>query len=156
MAATVPVDLAQFYGFVIRLAQELAYIYGWMEIFSEPAELDAATESQLTVFIGVMSGVAAANQVVTKLFGEMAMRAVAKKIAAKPLAKAWYFIIAKKIAAMLGQRRIQSRPGAGRRNFRRAYPGHFQANGTQTKKAPVHAGAYVTGRVFQIRSRYSH
>ena len=96
MAATVPVDLAQFYGFVIRLAQELAYIYGWMEIFSEPAELDAATESQLTVFIGVMSGVGAANQVVTKLFGEMAMRAVAKKIAAKPLAKAWYFIIAKK------------------------------------------------------------
>ena len=108
MAATVPVDLAQFYGFVIRLAQELAYIYGWMEIFSESAELDAATESQLTLFIGVMSGVGAANQVVTKLFGEMAMRAVAKKIAAKALTKTWYYPIVKKIAAMLGQKMVKS------------------------------------------------
>ena len=108
MAATVPVDLAQFYGFVIRLAQELAYIYGWTEIFSESAELDAATESQLTLFIGVMSGVGAANQVVTKLFGEMAMRAVAKKIAAKALTKTWYYPIVKKIAAMLGQKMVKS------------------------------------------------
>jgi len=29
MAASIPADLAQFYGFVIRIAQELAYIYGW-------------------------------------------------------------------------------------------------------------------------------
>lgn len=108
MAATVPADLAQFYGFVIRLAQELAYLYGWTEIFTESAELDAATESQLTLFIGVMSGVGAANQVVTKLFGEMAMRAVAKKIAAKALTKTWYYPIVKKIAAMLGQKMVKS------------------------------------------------
>ena len=89
MAATIPADLAQFYGFIIRIAQELAYIYGWDEMFGESANLDAETESQLILFIGVMSGVGAANKVVGKLFGEVAMRSVAKKVAAKALTKTW-------------------------------------------------------------------
>ena len=108
MAATIPADLAQFYGFVIRTAQELAYIYGWDEIFDESSELDANTESQLILFIGVMSGVNAANTAVVKLFGETAMNAVAKRVAAKALTKTWYYPIVKKIAAMLGQKMVKS------------------------------------------------
>ena len=108
MAATIPADLVQFYGFVIRTAQELAYTYGWEEIFAESSELDAGTESQLILFIGVMSGVEAANKAVTKLFGETAMRAVAKKVAAKALTKTWYYPIVKKIAAVLGQRMVKA------------------------------------------------
>ena len=108
MVATIPADLAQFYGFVIRVAQELAYIYGWSEIFTESSELDTATESQLILFIGVMSGVGAANAAVVKLFGETAMRAVAKRIAAKALTKTWYYPIAKKIAAMLGHKMVKA------------------------------------------------
>lgn len=107
MAATIPADLAQFYGFVIRIAQELAYIYGWEEIFTESSEIDAGTESQLTLFIGVMFGVGAANVAVAKLFGEAAMKAVTKKVAAKALTKTWYYPIAKKIAAMLGQKMVK-------------------------------------------------
>lgn len=107
MAATIPADLAQFYGFVIRTAQELAYIYGWDEIFAESSELDANTESQLILFIGVMSGVGAANTAVAKLFGETAMNAVAKRVAAKALTKTWYYPIVKKIAAMLGQKMVK-------------------------------------------------
>lgn len=108
MAATIPADLAQFYGFVIRISQELAYIYGWDELFTETSELDEGTESQLVLFIGVMSGVSAANKVVGKLFGETAMRTVAKKVAAKALTKTWYYPIVKKIAAMLGQRMVKA------------------------------------------------
>ena len=97
MLATIPADLAQFYGFILRTAQELAYLYGWDELVTEgnSLELDAATESQLILFVGVMSGVAAAGGAVTKLFGEAAMRAVAKKVAAKALTKTWYYPIAK-------------------------------------------------------------
>lgn len=108
MAATIPADLAQFYGFVLRIAQELAYIYGWNEMFTDSAKLDAGTESQLILFVGVMSGVSAANKVVTKLFGETAVKAVAKKVAAKALTKTWYYPIAKKIAAMLGQKMLKA------------------------------------------------
>ncbi len=108
MAATIPADLAQFYGFVIRTAQELAYIYGWQEIFTESSQLDESTESQLVLFIGVMSGVGAANKVVGKLFGEAAMKAVAKKVAAKALTKSWYYPLVKKIAALLGQKMVKA------------------------------------------------
>jgi len=108
MVGTIPADLVQFYGFVIRIAQELAYIYGWTEIFTESSKLDAETESQLILFIGVMSGVGTANKVVTKLFGETAMRAVTKKIATKALTKTWYYPIVKKIAAMLGQKMVKA------------------------------------------------
>lgn len=108
MAATIPADLAQFYGFVIRISQELAYLYGWDELFGERSNLDAATESQLILFIGVMSGVGAANTAIAKLFGETAMRAVAKKVAAKALMKTWYYPIVKKVAAMLGQKMVKA------------------------------------------------
>ncbi len=104
MAATIPADSAQFYAFVIRIAQELAYIYGWTEIFTESDSLDDETQSQLILFIGVMSGVKAAEIVVGKLFGEVAMKSVAKKVAAKALTKTWYYPIVKKIAQMLGQK----------------------------------------------------
>lgn len=108
MAATIPADLAQFYGFIIRATQELAYLYGWDELFTEETGLDTATESQLILFIGVMSGVGAANKAVAKLFGETAMKAVAKRVAAKALTKTWYFPIVKKVAAMLGQRMVKA------------------------------------------------
>ncbi len=108
MAATIPADLAQFYAYVIRTAQELAYIYGWDEMFTESSELDAGTESQLVLFIGVMSGVGAANKVVGKLFGEVAMKSVAKKIAAKALTKTWYYPIVKKIAELLGKNMVKA------------------------------------------------
>lgn len=104
MVATIPADLAQFYGFVIRIAQELAYIYGWSEMFTDSSGLDESTESQLTLFIGVMFGVSAATRAVTKLFGETAMKSVAKKVAAKTLTKTWYYPVVKKIAATLGQK----------------------------------------------------
>jgi hypothetical protein len=108
MVATIPADLAQFYGFVIRIAQELAYLYGWQEFFTESSDLDADTESQLILFIGVMSGVGAANKVVAQLFGETAMRAVAKNVAAKALTKTWYYPLVRKIAQMLGQRMVKA------------------------------------------------
>jgi hypothetical protein len=107
MAIAIPADLAQFYGFVIRIAQELAYIYGWDELFTDKDQLDENTESKIVLFIGVMSGVGAANAAVTKLFGETAMRAVAKKVAAKALTKTWYYPIVKKVASMLGQRMVK-------------------------------------------------
>ena len=89
---------------MIRIAQELAYIYGWTEIFTESESLDDEMQSQIILFIGVMSGVEAAEKVVGKLFGQVAMKSVAKKVAAKALTKTWYYPIVKKIALMLGQK----------------------------------------------------
>ena len=101
MLGTIPADLVQFYGHVLRVAQELAYLYGWTEMSSN---LDTATESQLVLFLGVMAGVQAAKNAVTKLFGEVAAKSVAKKVAAKALTKTWYYPIIKKVMGTLGQK----------------------------------------------------
>lgn len=47
IAATIPADLAQFYAHVLRIAQKLAYLYGWDELFSENG-MDDGTEQTLT------------------------------------------------------------------------------------------------------------
>lgn len=101
---TIPADLAQFYAFVIRIAQELAYIYGWTEIFMESDSLDDEMQSQIILFIGVMSGIEAAENAVCKLFGKATQKAVAEKIAAQALTKTWYYRLVKKIAQMLGKK----------------------------------------------------
>src|SRR5690606_31384603 len=67
MIGTVPADLAQYMGHMLRIAQKLAYIYSWPDLFAEGDELDEATESVLTLFVGVMSGVQIAQGGVTKL-----------------------------------------------------------------------------------------
>jgi len=113
MIGTIPADLAQFTGFTIRIAQELAYLYGWHELVLDRESLDAGTESQLILFIGVMYGVAAARTVVGKLFGEVAAVSVAKKVAQKALTKTWYYPIVKKIANYLGVKMTKELFGKG-------------------------------------------
>ena len=100
MLGTIPADVAQFYGHVLRVAQQLAYLYGWKEL----SNLDAATESQLVLFLGLMSGVQAAKNAVTKLFGEAAAKSVARTVASKALANTWYYPVIKKVLETLGQR----------------------------------------------------
>jgi hypothetical protein len=121
MVIAIPVDLAQFYVFIIRVAQELAYLYGWDDLFSKNAKtasvdgdnLDVKTETELTLFIGVMSGVSAATKVVSKLFGEVTMKTVAKKVASQALTKTWYYPIVKKIGKLFGVRIVKSTFGQG-------------------------------------------
>ena len=39
MAITIPTDVAQFYGFSLKLAQEIGYIYGFDDLWSSREEL---------------------------------------------------------------------------------------------------------------------
>ena len=42
-------------GHLLRIAQKLAYIYGWPDLFADAGdEVDEATESMLILFVGVM------------------------------------------------------------------------------------------------------
>jgi hypothetical protein len=121
MAATIPADLVQTNVFVIRVAQELAYLYGWKDFFSitkttesgDEYNLDAKTENELMIFIGVMFGVSAAKKVLAKIFGVRTMQAIAKKIASQALTKTWYYPIAKKIGQYLGVKVVKSTFGQG-------------------------------------------
>lgn len=111
IAATIPADLAQFYAHVLRIAQKLAYLYGWDELFGENG-MDDGTEQTLTLFIGVMSGVQMANAALNKVAANAAPK-IGAKIAAKPLTKGAIYPIVKNVAGYLGVRMTKDVFGKG-------------------------------------------
>ena len=57
MAITIPTDVAQFYGFSLKLAQEIGYIYGFDDLWSSREELSEEAQKTLLLYLGVMLGV---------------------------------------------------------------------------------------------------
>ncbi|MFD9544115.1 hypothetical protein [Streptomyces sp. NPDC060022] len=102
MPATVPADLAQYVGHMLRIAQKLAYLYSWPDLFSaDNDDLDDATKGVLTLFFGVMFGTQSANAAVGKVAG-MISEQVAKKLPQQALTKGVVYPIVKKVAQYLG------------------------------------------------------
>lgn len=99
---TVPADIAQYYGHLLRVVQKLAYIYSWPDLFDDDGDgMDTATESMLTLFIGVMFGVNAAQAGVAQVSALIAKQ-VAKKLPQQALTKGTVYPIVKKVATVLG------------------------------------------------------
>ncbi|MEU1124813.1 hypothetical protein ABZ371_14880 [Streptomyces sp. NPDC005899] len=102
MPATVPADLAQYVGHMLRIAQKLAYLFSWPDLFSaENDDLDDATKGVLTLFFGVMFGTQSANAAVGKVAG-MISEQVAKKLPQQALTKGVVYPVVKKVAQHLG------------------------------------------------------
>ncbi|MEW2408395.1 hypothetical protein [Streptomyces griseoviridis] len=102
LPATLPADLAQYVGHMLRISQKLAYLYSWPELFSEGGDdVDDATMNVLTLFFGVMFGVSSANGAVGKVAAQISEQ-VAKKLPQKALTQGVVYPIVKKIAGYLG------------------------------------------------------
>lgn len=102
MIGTVPADLVQYMGHLLRISQKLAYMYSWPDLFAEGSdEPDEATESMLILFVGVMFGVQIAQGGVAKVAGMIAAN-VAKKLPQQALTKGILFPVVKKVAGYLG------------------------------------------------------
>ncbi len=102
MIGAVPTDLAQYVGHILRIAQELAYIYSWPDLFGdESEELDEATESILMLFVGVMFGIKIAQSGVAKV-ATLTAASVAKRLPQKALTRGIVYPIVKKVAGYLG------------------------------------------------------
>lgn len=97
---TIPADVAQYYGHLLRVVQKLAYLYSWPDLFDGDG-MDAATESMLTLFIGVMFGVNAAQAGVAQVSALIAKQ-MAKKLPQQALTKGTIYPIVKKVATVLG------------------------------------------------------
>lgn len=101
LAATIPADTAQFFGFSLRLAQETGYLYGYDD-FWENGELDAErVNGDLVLFLGVMFGVGGAAATIKALSAQLSKQAL-KQLPKKALTKTVYFPIIKKMSAMIG------------------------------------------------------
>ena len=102
MIGTIPADLAQYYGHVLRILQKLVYLYGWHELFEDGEKLDDGTNNLLTLFLGIMFGVEGAGSAIAKI-AEAAGQKTAKDLVNKALTKGIIYPIVKKIATRLGQ-----------------------------------------------------
>ena len=101
MAATIPADIAQFYGYSLKLAQEISYIYGYNNMWNDQGELTEDAKNTLILYLGVMLGVTSAGAAVRILSNKMALQAL-KKIPQKALTKTIYYPIIKQVMAIFG------------------------------------------------------
>lgn len=101
LIGTVPADLAQYYGHILRILQKLVYLYGWEALFTYDGYLDDETSSLLTLFVGIMFGVNGARATISHIT-ELASKRASKIIVQKALTKGTIYPIVKKIAQSLG------------------------------------------------------
>lgn len=103
MAATIPADIIQYYGYTLRATQKLLYLYGFPEIDSdeEGLQLDSQTINQIILCLGVMNGVAGANNAIKGMAKALAV-GVEKKLLNAALTKGTFYPLVKAIAKWFG------------------------------------------------------
>ena len=103
MAATIPADIIQYYGYTLRAAQKLMYLYGFPEIVSsdDGVQIDTPTMNTLIVAMGVMFGVAGANNAI-KAMAKALGTGVEKQLMKKALTKGAIYPIVKSVAKWFG------------------------------------------------------
>lgn len=89
MAASIPADVMQNFGFSLRLAQQLAYIYGFEDIF-EDDKLTERSKNTLLVFLGIMFA-ANGSGTLLRVISPNVGKYVSKQIMVTSVTKtAWY------------------------------------------------------------------
>ena len=105
MLATIPADVAQYYGYLLRATQKLLYLYGFPEIDTEEKgqKFDSETINILIICMGVMYGVAGANNAL-KTMAKALATGVEKKLLNTALTKTAIYPIVKSIAKWFGKK----------------------------------------------------
>ena len=96
-------DITSYFVFILRAAQELAYLYGFDQFDFAEDNVDSETMNMLMVFLGVMFGVQGAASTLNKVANTLAAH-VAKKLSQQALTKGTVYPIVKQIAAKIGIR----------------------------------------------------
>lgn len=93
MLATIPADILQYYGYLLRTMQKLMYLYGFpqLDFEYEGDFLDSESMRVVLTCLGVMFGVGTANKLIHKLAPGLA-QGIGKKITKTALTKTtiWY------------------------------------------------------------------
>ena len=101
LAITIPTDVAQFYAFSLKLAQELGYIYGYDDLWASRNELSEEAKNTLLLYLGVMLGVNSAGALL-RSGGVSVAKHVMKTVPQKALAKTLWYPILEKILKIFG------------------------------------------------------
>ena len=105
MAATIPTDIVQYYGYMLRATQKLMYLYGFPEINVDEKnnKFDSETINILTICLGVMYGVAGANNTL-KVLAKSLGTGVEKQLMNKALTKGTIYPIVRNVSKWFGKK----------------------------------------------------
>lgn len=101
MAGTGTADVIQYYAFALRMAQKIAYIFGQPSVFNDDGSISEDGKRDITIYLGVMLGVAAANSgliFISKGLGKTA----GKKIMQTAVTRTMWYPLIKKIGSAVG------------------------------------------------------
>lgn len=112
MAATIPLDVLQFFSMAIRLAQELSYLYGAEDLWQNGQLDDEKVKGQLLLYCGVMFGVSGAVSGVRVLSTQIA-KTTLKKLPQKALTKTFWYPMIKQIGKAVGVKVTKSTVAKG-------------------------------------------
>lgn len=103
MAATIPTDIAQYYGYMLRATQKLMYLYGFPEIDTTERghKFDSETINLLIICLGVMYGVQGTNTAL-KTMATALGKGVEKKLMKAALTKGTIYPIVKSVSKWFG------------------------------------------------------
>ena len=102
MVAAGGADVAQYFGFALNLAQQLAYLFGEDDLFDEGGQLSEAAQIRVIAYLGAMFGAAGAAALVSAT-SKAAGATVGKKVAAQALTKSTWYPLVKKVGALVGK-----------------------------------------------------
>lgn len=105
MAATIPTDIAQYYGYMLRAAQKLMYLYGFpqIDIEEDGPVFDSETMSLMIICLGVMYGVAGASNAL-KAIAKALGSGVEKQLLRRALTKGTIYPIVKSVSKWFGMK----------------------------------------------------
>ena len=105
MAATIPADITQYYGYTLRATQKLLYLYGFPQIDTTEKgnKIDTETINILIICFGVMYGAAGANNAL-KAIAKAFANGVEKKLLKAALTKGTIYPIVKSVASWFGKK----------------------------------------------------
>lgn len=103
MVATIPADITQYYGYTLRAAQKLMYLYGFPQIINseDEAGIDSSTMNILIVALGCMFGVAGANNLIKAVAKGLGV-GVEKQLMKTALTKGTFYPLVKNISKWFG------------------------------------------------------
>lgn len=103
MLAAGGADVAQYFGFAINMAQQIAYLFGEDDLFtSKTNELTEEAKLRIIAYLGVMFGAGGAAFLVSKV-SKQAGEHLGQRIATKALSQTAWYPIVKKVGAMIGK-----------------------------------------------------
>lgn len=103
MVAAGGADVAQYFGFAINLAQQIAYLFGEDDLFDEGGELSEAAQMRVIAYLGAMFGAAGAAALVTNT-SKVAGKNLGKKVAAQALTHTAWYPLVKRVGAVIGMK----------------------------------------------------